>query len=218
MAYQFLFLFMRMLHSKEVVGLHGGALLGVTYRTSGRISPLTPTAISTVQSMPLSGFGGSGSSFASDDPFSFREGPPQNFQLYSWETYQPYIVISSLRPQFRYLGDVSIPSATGAVWHRRQLFVATPTTIDLFETPDCLLIMLHLVGDAVWCIFVDAGVSAIDIETKKRKEEMKAREAHGRVVADNGDLALITVEGPQVTTSEKISLRPPTFQVRICVW
>ena len=44
--------------------------------------------------------------------------------------YQQYIVISSLRPQFRYLGDVSIPFATGAVWHRRQLFVATPTTIE----------------------------------------------------------------------------------------
>ncbi|VAH62153.1 unnamed protein product [Triticum turgidum subsp. durum] len=204
--------------SEPVVGLHGGALLGVTYRTSRRISPLTATAISTVQSMPLSGFGGSGSSFASDDPFSSREGPPQNFQLYSWETYQPvsgllaqpewtvwdqtveycafayqqYIVISSLRPQFRYLGDVSIPSATGAVWHRRQLFVATPTTIE--------------------CVFVDAGVAAIDIETKKRKEEMKAREAQGRAVADHGDLALITVEGPQVTASEKISLRPPMLQ------
>lgn len=44
--------------------------------------------------------------------------------------YHQYIVISSLRPQFRYLGDVAIPFATGAVWHRRQLFVATPTTIE----------------------------------------------------------------------------------------
>ncbi|KAK8453262.1 hypothetical protein SEVIR_5G255300v4 [Setaria viridis] len=205
--------------SEPVIGLHGGALLGVTYRTSRRISPLTATAISTVQSMPLSGFGGSGSSFASDDPFSSKEGPPQNFQLYSWETYQPvsgllaqpewtvwdqtveycafayqqYIVISSLRPQFRYLGDVSIPFATGAVWHRRQLFVATPTTIE--------------------CVFVDAGVAAIDIETKKRKEEMKAREAQSQAVAEHGDLALITVEAPQVTASEKISLRPPMLQV-----
>ncbi|CAL4955389.1 unnamed protein product [Urochloa decumbens] len=205
--------------SEPVIGLHGGALLGVTYRTSRRISPLTATAISTVQSMPLSGFGGSGSSFASDDPFSSKEGPPQNFQLYSWETYQPvsgllaqpewtvwdqtveycafayqqYIVISSLRPQFRYLGDVSIPFATGAVWHRRQLFVATPTTIE--------------------CVFVDAGVAAVDIETKKRKEEMKAREAQSRAVAEHGDLALITVEAPQVTASEKISLRPPMLQV-----
>ncbi|CAO1945359.1 unnamed protein product [Urochloa humidicola] len=205
--------------SEPVIGLHGGALLGVTYRTSRRISPLSATAISTVQSMPLSGFGGSGSSFASDDPFSSKEGPPQNFQLYSWETYQPVsgllaqpewtvwdqtveycafayqqcIVISSLRPQFRYLGDVSIPFATGAVWHRRQLFVATPTTIE--------------------CVFVDAGVAAIDIETKKRKEEMKAREAQSRAVAEHGDLALITVEAPQVTASEKISLRPPMLQV-----
>lgn len=44
--------------------------------------------------------------------------------------YQQYIVISSLRPQYRYLGDVAIPYATSAVWHRRQLFVATPTTIE----------------------------------------------------------------------------------------
>ncbi|XP_062206368.1 uncharacterized protein LOC133908388 isoform X1 [Phragmites australis] len=205
--------------SEPVIGLHGGALLGVTYRTSRRISPVTATAISTVQSMPLSGFGGSVSSFASDDPFSSKEGPPQNFQLYSWETYQPvsgllaqpewtvwdqtveycafgyqqYIVISSLRPQFRYLGDVSIPFATGAVWHRRQLFVATPTTIE--------------------CVFVDAGVAAIDIETKRRKEEMKAREAQSRAVVEHGDLALITVEAPQVTASEKVALRPPMLQV-----
>ncbi|PWZ32961.1 hypothetical protein Zm00014a_026094 [Zea mays] len=203
----------------QVIGLHGGALLGVTYRTSRRISPLTATAISTVQSMPLSGFGGSGSSFASDDPFSSKEGPPQNFQLYSWETYQPvsgllaqpewtvwdqtveycafayqqYIVISSLRPQFRYLGDVSIPFATGAVWHRRQLFVSTPTTIE--------------------CVFVDAGVAAIDIETKRIKQEMKAREAQSRAAEEHGDLALITVEAPQVTVSEKVSLRPPMLQV-----
>lgn len=118
MAYQFLFLFLRMLHSKEVqfsvllllvsywlkrfmflflqvVGLHGGALLGVTYRTSRRISPLTATAISTVQSMPLSGFGGSGSSFASDDPFSSREGPPQNLQLYRYirtQVFHPFCI------------------------------------------------------------------------------------------------------------------------------
>ncbi|KAG2590521.1 hypothetical protein PVAP13_5NG407400 [Panicum virgatum] len=218
--------------SEPVIGLHGGALLGVTYRTSRRISPLTATAISTVQSMPLSGFGGSGSSFASDDPFSSKEGPPQNFQLYSWETYQPvsgllaqpewtvwdqtveycafayqqYIVISSLRPQFRYLGDVSIPFATGAVWHRRQLFVATPTTIDVFKS-------LDLLNNISRCVFVDAGVAAIDIETKKRKEEMKAREAQSRAVAEHGDLALITVEAPQVTASEKVSLRPPMLQV-----
>ncbi|GJM93699.1 hypothetical protein PR202_ga10281 [Eleusine coracana subsp. coracana] len=130
----------------QVIGLHGGALLGVTYRTSRRISPVTATAISTVQSMPLSGFGGSGSSFASDDPFSSKEGPPQNFQLYR-------------------------------------------------------------------CVFVDAGVAAIDIETKKRKEEMKAREAQSQAVAEHGDLALITVEAPKVTASEKISLKPPMLQV-----
>lgn len=64
------------------------------------------------------------------------------------------------------------------------------------------------------CVFVDAGVAAIDIETKKRKEEMKAREAQSQAVAEHGDLALITVEAPQVTVSEKISLRPPMLQVQ----
>ena len=46
---------------------------------------------------------------------------------------------------------------------------------------------------------------------------MKAREAQGRAVAEHGDLALITVEAPQVTASEKISLRPPMLQVRNCI-
>lgn len=171
--------------NEPVIGLHGGALLGVAYRTSRRISPVAATAIST-QSMPLSGFGNSSlSSFSSmDDGFSSQkssaEVPPQNFQLYSWETFQPvggllpqpewtawdqtveycafgyqqYIVISSLRPQFRYLGDVAIPYATGGVWHRRQLFVATPTTVE--------------------CVFVDAGIAPIDIETKKKKRRDEA--------------------------------------------
>ncbi|ONK69912.1 uncharacterized protein A4U43_C05F28140 [Asparagus officinalis] len=202
----------------KVVGLHGGALLGVAYRTSRRISPLTATAISSIQSMPLSGFGTGGvSSFA--DERSSTEAAPQNFQLYSWETFQPvsgllsqpewtawdqtveycafayhqYIVISSLRPQYRFLGDVAIPSATSGVWHRRQLFVATPTTIE--------------------CVFVDAGVAAIDLETKRRKEEMKAKEAQSRAVAEHGELALIAVDTPQVSQTERVSLRPPMLQV-----
>lgn len=211
--------------SEPVIGLHGGALLGVAYRTSRRISPVAATAISTIQSMPLSGFGSGGlSSFTTlDDGFNSHKSPaeaaPQNFQLYSWETFQPvggllphpewtawdqtveycafayphYIVISSLRPQYRYLGDVAIPYATGAVWHRRQLFVATPTTIE--------------------CVFVDAGVAAIDIETRKRKEEMKMKEAQARAVAEHGDLALIAVDGLQSATQERIPLRPPMLQV-----
>ncbi|KAJ8499509.1 hypothetical protein OPV22_010061 [Ensete ventricosum] len=211
--------------SDPVIGLHGGALLGVAYRTSRRISPMSATAYST-QSTPLSGFGNSGvmSSFAAaDDPYSSNKpavgAAPQNFQLYSWETYQPvsgllsqpewtawdqtveycafayhqYIVISSLRPQFRYLGDVAIPFATSAVWHHRQLFVATPTTIE--------------------CVFVDAGVAPIDLETKRKKEEMKAQEAQSRAFAEHGELALIAVDNPQVATSDRISLRPPMLQV-----
>ncbi|KAK9989212.1 hypothetical protein SO802_029451 [Lithocarpus litseifolius] len=211
--------------SEPVIGLHGGALLGVAYRTSRRINPVAATAISTIQSMPLSGFGSGGlSSFSTfDDGFSSHKSPgdaaAQNFQLYSWETFQPvggllpqpewtawdqtveycafayqqYIVISSLRPQFRYLGDVAIPCATSAVWHRRQLFVATPTTIE--------------------CVFVDAGVAPIDIETRKMKEQMKQKEAQARAIAEHGDLALITVDGPQSLTQERISLRPPMLQV-----
>ncbi|KAL6209059.1 hypothetical protein ACLB2K_020002 [Fragaria x ananassa] len=211
--------------SEPVIGLHGGALLGVAYRTSRRISPVAATAISTIQSMPLSGFGGAGvSSFSTfDDGFSSHKSPAEaaalNFQLYSWETFQPvggllphpewtawdqtveycafayqkYIVISSLRPQYRYLGDVAIPYATGAVWHRRQLFVVTPTTIE--------------------CVFVDAGIAAIDIETKKRKEEMLLKEAQAKALAVHGDLALIAVDGPQSASQERIALRPPMLQV-----
>lgn len=44
--------------------------------------------------------------------------------------YEHYIAICSLRPTFRYIGNVAIDFATGAVWHRRQLFVVTPTTIE----------------------------------------------------------------------------------------
>ncbi|MBA0880401.1 hypothetical protein Goshw_025958 [Gossypium schwendimanii] len=209
--------------SEPVVGLHGGALLGVAYRTPRRISPGAATAISTIQSMPLSGFGSSGSFATFDDGFSSQRSPaeamPQNFQLFSWETFQPvggllpqpewtawdqtveycafayqhYIVISSLRPQYRYLGDVAIAYATGAVWQRRQLFVATPTTIE--------------------CVFVDAGIAPIDIETRKMKEEMKLKEAQTRAVAEHGELALISVEGPQTATQERITLRPPMLQV-----
>ncbi|XP_038688896.1 uncharacterized protein LOC119988064 isoform X2 [Tripterygium wilfordii] len=187
--------------SEPVIGLHGGALLGVAYRTSRRISPIAATAISTIQSMPLS------------------DAAPQNFQLYSWETFEPvgsmlpqpewtawdetveycafaypqYVVISSLRPQYRYLGNVAIPEATGAFWHRRQLFVVTPTTIE--------------------CVFVDAGVTAVDIETRKMKEQMKLKEAQARAVAEHGELALITVEVPQSTSQDRIALRPPMLQV-----
>ncbi|KAK8655133.1 hypothetical protein V6N13_107723 [Hibiscus sabdariffa] len=209
--------------SEPIIGLHGGALLGVAYRTPRKISPGAAMAISTIQSMPLSGFGSSGSFATFDDGFSSQRSPaealPQNFQLFSWETFQPvggllpqpewtawdqtveycafgyqhYIVISSLRPQYRYLGDVAIAHATGAVWQRRQLFVATPTTIE--------------------CVFVDAGVAPIDIETRKMKEELKLKEAQARAVAEHGELALISVDGPQTATQERIALRPPMLQV-----
>ncbi|XP_057798256.1 uncharacterized protein LOC131014339 isoform X2 [Salvia miltiorrhiza] len=211
--------------SEPVTGLHGGALLGVAYRTSRRISPVAATSISTIQSMPLSGFGSSpNSSFSTvDDGYSSQkttaEAAPPNFQLYSWETFEPvggllpqpewtawdqtveycafayqqYIVISSLRPQFRYLGDVAIPYATGGVWHRRQLFVATPTTIE--------------------CVFVDAGIAPIDIETKRKKAEIRLKEMQSRAIAEHGELALISVDSQQAASQERIALRPPMLQV-----
>ncbi|XP_024959249.1 uncharacterized protein LOC112500152 isoform X2 [Cynara cardunculus var. scolymus] len=208
--------------NEPVIGLHGGTLLGIAYRTSRRVSPVAATSISSIQSMPLSGFGSSAlSSFSTiDDGYSSQRNPaeaaPQNFQLYSFQpvggmlpqpewtawdqtveycafAYQQYIAISSLRPQYRYLGDVAIPHATGAVWHRRQLFVATPTTIE--------------------CVFVDAGVAPIDVETKRRKEEMKLKEAQARAVVEHGELALIAVDSPQTAAQERITLRPPMLQV-----
>ncbi|KNA14896.1 hypothetical protein SOVF_102910 [Spinacia oleracea] len=206
--------------SEPVIGLHGGSLLGVAYRTSRRVSAVAATAISTIQSMPLSGFGSSASSFNTFDD-GVGSGPlsTQNFQLYSWETFQPvgsllpqpewtawdqtaeycafayqkYIVISSLRPQYRYLGDVAIPYATSAVWHRRQLFVATPTTIEV--------------------VFVDAGIAPIDLETKRMKEELRLKEVQARAVAEHGELALISVDGPKADTNERVSFRPPMLQV-----
>lgn len=65
--------------------MHGGALLGVAYKTSRRVHPVSTTAISAIQSMPLSGFGSSAgpSSFSSFEEMKISaESPPQNFQLY----------------------------------------------------------------------------------------------------------------------------------------
>lgn len=62
---------------------------------------------------------------------------------------------------------------------------------------------------------MDAGVAPIDIETKRRKEEMKLKEVQARAVAEHGELALIAVENPQTATQERISLRPPMLQVGI---
>lgn len=63
---------------------------------------------------------------------------------------------------------------------------------------------------------MDAGFTQIDIETKKMKEEQKMKEAQARAVAEHGELALITVEGTQSNSEERISLRPPMLQVKKC--
>ena len=44
--------------------------------------------------------------------------------------YDSHVVVATLRPQFRCIGHVAIPGATGATWHRRQLFLVTPTTVE----------------------------------------------------------------------------------------
>lgn len=65
---------------------------------------------------------------------------------------------------------------------------------------------------SVRCVFVDAGVSAVDLERKKRKEEEKARRAQASV--SNNELALLTVEGPKaVSIMDRMALRPPMLQV-----
>lgn len=82
-----------------------------------------------------------------------------------------------------------------------------------FQIADhCIFVTLFL-SHVSRCVFVDAGVAPIDIETKRMKEEMKMKEAQARAVAEHGELALITVEAPQATTQERIALRPPMLQV-----
>ena len=66
------------------------------------------------------------------------------------------------------------------------------------------------------CVFVDAGITAVDLERKKKKEEMKAKESQDKSVAEHGELALITVEQPtQPKIQERVPLRPPMLQVWI---
>jgi len=84
--------------------LHGGALLGIAYRTSRRVSAVAATAISTIQSMPLSGYGTSASSFNTfDDGLSPNRSPvessPLNFQLYRW-----VILFDALEPAVWFMG------------------------------------------------------------------------------------------------------------------
>ncbi|KAG6555176.1 hypothetical protein Mapa_003215 [Marchantia paleacea] len=202
--------------SEPVSGLEGGALLGVAYKMPRRMiqTNVGPAAGGNYMGTTA------GSTFQAEDATSVKIGEaPPNFQLYSWETYRPvspmlpqpewtawdetveycalaynrYVILSSLRPQYRYLGSVAINSATGGVWHRRQLFIATPTTIE--------------------CVFVDAGISAVDLERKRRKDEQKARFAQSRAVAEQGELALLTVDAPRASNAEKVALRPPMLQV-----
>ena len=78
--------------------------------------------------------------------------------------------------------------------------------INKYSMPICCAVFFR-------CVFVDAGVAPIDIETRKMKEQMKLKEAQARAIAEHGDLALITVDGPQSLAQERMSLRPPMLQV-----
>lgn len=60
---------------------------------------------------------------------------------------------------------------------------------------------------------MDAGVAPIDIETRKLKEEIRLKDVQARAVAEHGELALISVDGPQSVKHERITLRPPMLQV-----
>lgn len=205
--------------TEPVIGLQGGALLGVAYKFPRRMSFSNAASASAVSAAQAASFSGVAPTFASMDDASGRGEAPSNFQLYSWETFKPvggllpqpewtswdqtveycafgypqYVVISSLRPQYRYLGNVAIAGSTGGVWHRRQLFLATATTIE--------------------CVFVDAGISALDLERKRKKEEMKVKDSQAKAVSEHGELALITVETSKPVVQEKVSLRAPMLQV-----
>ena len=65
---------------------------------------------------------------------------------------------------------------------------------------------------------MDAGVAPIDLETKKKKEEEKLKEAQNAAFSQHGELALITVDNSQEVTTEKVSLRPPMLQVIFISW
>lgn len=62
------------------------------------------------------------------------------------------------------------------------------------------------------CVFVDAGVSALDLERKRAKEEQKA---HARAVVEQGELALLTVDAPKAPSTDRVALRPPMLQVEL---
>ena len=64
------------------------------------------------------------------------------------------------------------------------------------------------------CVFVDAGVSAIDVETRRRKAQRKRSEAEAKVVREKGELALLAMPAEnKEEPAEKVQLRPPMLQV-----
>ncbi|KAF3786636.1 hypothetical protein EJ110_NYTH25065 [Nymphaea thermarum] len=153
-----------------VIGLHGGALLGVAYRTSRRISTVgKPSSLSVVYYLSLNGLHG--------------------IKLLS-------IVHSLTSSTLSFLHcDHNI-----GTWEMWQFLLQ----LVVFGIADSFLLLHQLL--------LNAGVTPLDLETRKRKEEQKMREAQARAVAEHGELALITVEAPQAVVQERIPLRPPMLQ------
>ena len=61
---------------------------------------------------------------------------------------------------------------------------------------------------------MDAGVSAIDVETRRRKAQRKRSEAEAKVVREKGELALLAMPAEnKEEPAEKVQLRPPMLQV-----
>ncbi|KAI3849680.1 hypothetical protein MKW98_026594 [Papaver atlanticum] len=118
--------------SEPVIGLQGGALLGVAFRTSRRINVVAATSISSVYAIVRLCFK-VGKLFSLSVAFF-----PSQYGLHGTKLSNIVLLLTAIYCD---------------MFAKRQLFVATPTTIG--------------------CAFVDAGVAPIDIETKRSIEEMR---------------------------------------------
>lgn len=206
---------------QQVLSLQGGAVLGVAYNSKQRPDGSSQSAALPTASTVSSGSSVSESAQKGlPDEVAAGKSSSANFFLYSWESFEPVggplmqpewsawdpsveycalayascVVIATLRPQFRYLGNVAIKAATSGVWHRRQLFLTTPTSIE--------------------CVFVDAGVSEVDFERKREKVEKRRKDAEAKAVAERGELAILALEPPKAEAPVgRVQLRPAMLQV-----
>lgn len=68
-------------------------------------------------------------------------------------------------------------------------------------------------GSPPRCVYVDAGVSAIDVETRRRKAARQRQAEEAKVVQEKGEMALLAMEPPKPEREERVQLRPPMLQV-----